>query len=121
VRSKGDWVIMILVADAGKRRHRRFAMEMAGLLRLSGVAGGIYMITVLDVSKAGLRIECPRALDAGTRVEIQCRDFSIIGEIRYSRAVGVDEFHLGIEATALRTAAGAQTNELDLLPLFPVT
>jgi hypothetical protein len=95
-------------------------MEMAALLRISGVAGGIYMITVLDVSKSGLRIQCSRALDHGTRVEIQCHDFSIFGEIRYSRGMAADEFHLGFEATEVRTAAGPQSGEIDLLHLFPV-
>jgi hypothetical protein len=107
------------VAHEGNRRHRRFAMEMAGLLRIAGIAGGIYMISVMDVSKSGLRIQCPRALDAGTRVEIQCRDFSIFGEIRYSRGMAADEFHLGIEATAVVTTEGPQS-EIDLLRLFPV-
>jgi hypothetical protein len=94
-------------------------MEMAGLLRIAGVAGGIYMITVLDVSKSGLRIQCPRALDPGTQVEVKCRDFSVFGEIRYSRGIAADEFYLGIEATAVRTAKGPQS-EIDLLLLFPV-
>ncbi len=110
-----------IVADEKGRRHRRFEMDMAGLLRISGIAGGIYMITVLDVSKSGLRIQCSRALDHGTRVEIQCHDFSIFGEIRYSRGMAADEFHLGIEATAVWTAAGKQSGELDLLHLFPAT
>jgi hypothetical protein len=109
------------VADQGNRRHRRFDMEMAGLLRISGLAGGIYMITVLDVSKSGIRVQCPRALDHGTRVEVQCHHFSVLGEVRYSRGMAADEFHIGIEATGLRTADGEQTGELDLLPLFPVT
>jgi hypothetical protein len=110
-----------IVADEKGRRHRRFEMEMAGLLRITGVAGGIYMITVLDVSKSGLRIQCSRALDHGTRVEIQCHDFSIFGEIRYSRGMAADEFHVGIEATGVRTAEGPLSGEVDLLPLFPVT
>jgi hypothetical protein len=110
-----------IVADEKNRRHRRFQMDMAGLLRIAGVAGGIYMISVLDVSKSGLRIQCPRALDHGTRVEVQCHDFSVFGEVRYSRGMAADEFHLGIEATEVRTAAGMQAGELDLLHLFPVT
>jgi hypothetical protein len=110
-----------IVAKERARRHRRFEMDMAGLLRISGIAGGIYMITVLDVSKSGLRIQCSRALDHGTRVEIQCHNFSIFGEIRYSRGMAAEEFHLGIEATEVRTAAGLLSGEVDLLPLFPVT
>jgi hypothetical protein len=87
------------------------------MMRVPDVRGGVYLITVLNVSKTGLQINCPTALAAGTRVEIRCRGTAILGEVRYARDVGTHEFHLGILADS---AAGAtpETGGLDLTLLF---
>ncbi len=79
-------------------------------MRVEGIRGGIYLITVLDVSKSGLRINCSTSLTTGTRVEVRCRGASVPGEIRYARDVGQNEFHLGVEATS----------EMDLTQLFQI-
>ncbi len=102
-----------------KRRHDRYTVETPGLLRLQETRGGIYAITVLDVSKSGLRINCPSAVLSDSRVEVKVHGSTIVGTVRYARSVGY-EFHVGIEAELLQTAAGATSGEeLDLTLLFP--
>jgi hypothetical protein len=105
-----------------QRRHDRYRVEIPGLLRLLETRGGIYAITVLDVSKTGLRISCPKPVASGTRVEFRCQSTKILGTVKYAREVG-NETYLGIEAdpsdaagTAAGTSGGATT---DLLSLFP--
>lgn len=94
-------------------------VEMPGLLRLHETRGGIYAVTVLDVSQSGLRVSCPRLIMSGVRVEVTCRDVTIVGIVRYARDVG-DEIHLGIEADLAETAANnSMPTELDLTSLFP--
>jgi hypothetical protein len=79
-------------------------------MRIAGVRGGIYLITVLDVSKSGLQVSCSAAFATGTRVEVRCRGVRVAGEVRYSREVLPQEIHLGIAADA--------SEEMDLAQLF---
>jgi hypothetical protein len=106
-----------------ERRHDRYQVEIPGLLRLLETRGGIYAVTVLDVSKTGLRISCPQPFASGTRVEIRCQGKKILGTVKYAREVR-NETYLGIEADlpdAASTAAGTTgTAEVDLLSLFPM-
>jgi hypothetical protein len=81
-------------------------------MRIVGVRGGIYLITVLDVSKVGLQVSCSAAFATGTRVEVRCRGARVEGEVRYSREVRPQEIHLGIEADA--------SEETDLAHLFQI-
>lgn len=102
-----------------QRRHDRFTVETPGLLRIQETRGGIYAITVLDVSKAGLRVNCPIAVPSDARVELKVQGSTILGTVRYARSVGY-EFHVGIEAELLQTKIGtARGEELDLISLFP--
>ena len=101
-----------------QRMYARVPVDMAGLMRLRGVRGGAYAITILDVSKMGLRVQCSRAMERGTQVEISCGGVQVFGEVRYSHGMGREEFHLGIEAVGASTHAGPQTGELDLMQLL---
>jgi hypothetical protein len=100
-----------------RRKHERLAAEIPAVLRLVETRGGIYVVTVLDVSKSGLRISCPSALPEGTKVEIKCRGIAILGIVRYAREVH-EEFHLGIEAETASAPKITQGSELDLTLLF---
>jgi hypothetical protein len=84
-------------------------------MRILGPPGGAFVITVIDISKEGLRVRCSRALPEGTRVEVNCRGTRIQGEVRYARGMSASEFHVGIHA---RTVSGLST-EVDLTSLFP--
>jgi hypothetical protein len=107
---------------AQQRRHDRYQVEIPGLLRVQEAPGGMYAVTVLDVSRTGLRISCPKPFASGTRVEIRCQSTKVAGTVKYARAVG-NEIYLGIEAdVADPGAAETQTAgapEIDLLSLFP--
>ncbi len=107
------------MGEESNRRHFRYPVDVPAVLRLPGVAGGIYIITVLDVSKSGVRVQCPRSLNIGTAVEIRCNNCEVFGEIRYARSVDKDGFHLGVEASRVKTRKGFEP-EVDLIRLFPV-
>jgi hypothetical protein len=101
-----------------QRRHERYVVHTPGVLRLVGIRGGVYVITVLDVSKSGLCINCPMGVPQGTRVEVKCHGTMVSGTVRYAREVG-SEFHVGIEADLAEAPAGTPPiSELDLTPLL---
>jgi len=80
-----------------------------------GPPGGAFVITILDVSKQGLRIRCSRSIPAGTIVEVRCRRTQIAGEVRYARGLETNDIHMGIEAKGVTGMEG----EVDLTLLFP--
>ena len=103
----------------GRRRHERFAFEKPGILRLERVRGGLYLITVLDLSKSGLRVNSPRAVPRETRVEVRCLGRTVSGVVRFAREVGPREFHLGIEADRAEADGTVwSAGTLDLTALF---
>lgn len=87
-------------------------------MRETGTRGGVYVVTILDVSKSGLCISSSMALSSGTPVDILCRGVRIIGTVRYARNVGKDEFHLGVQAADDSTGPRTEEGELDLTLLF---
>lgn len=101
-----------------QRRHDRHALQLPGILRIEAMRGGVYVITVLDVSKSGLRINCPTTVPNGSRVEVKCQGAKITGRVKYAREVGGQEFHLGVEADGANEAAMLPDGELDLTLLF---
>lgn len=101
-----------------KRSDQRYPIEEAAVLRVDGVAGGVYVVTILDVSKFGLRVSCPVALALGTRVKVSCHGAEIIGEIRYARDVERDGFYLGVLADKVARAGHVQDGEIDLTRIF---
>lgn len=116
----GEFAVSITLLDGQfsatsepTRREPRYSVNISGLLRVPGIKGAFYAITILDVSRSGLRIQSPRAVDAGRKVEVISRDARVAGEVRYSRQVAADEFHLGIHAGPNGNVLG-QTGPLDL-------
>jgi hypothetical protein len=101
-----------------KRSDQRYPIEEAAVLRVEGVAGGVYVVTVLDVSKLGLRVSSPVALALGTRVKVSCHGAEITGEIRYARDVERDGYYLGVLASTVSRAGQAQDGEIDLTRIF---
>jgi hypothetical protein len=82
---------------ANLRNEVRHPVEQAAVLRVPGMAGGIYLVTILDVSKSGLRVSCTRSLVDRTQVEVIYAKLKILGEVRYVREVELGTFHLGIQ------------------------
>lgn len=102
-----------------QRRHDRYQVEIPGILRIQEMSGGIYMVTVLDISKSGLRLSCPVPVPSGTRVEVKCQSVKVLGRVKYAREDG-HGFNLGIEADLVETQKGTvAAEELDLMSVFP--
>jgi hypothetical protein len=80
------------------RADRRFHVEVAGLLQYGGIPGAIYVITVLDISRFGMRTQSPVPLSAGLRVEVSACGSTISGTVRYCTPTDDCEFHIGIQA-----------------------
>jgi hypothetical protein len=97
------------------RKHDRYEIDEPGFLRILGPPGGAFVITILDVSKGGLRIRSPRPLPEGTKVELRCRHKEVIGEVRYARGMEASEVHMGIKAERVT----GMSSEVDLTLLFP--
>jgi hypothetical protein len=97
------------------RRHARYELQEPGFLRILGPPGGAFVITILDVSKRGMRIRCSRPLPEGTRVEVRCRNTPIIGEVRYTHGIDPEDVYMGVLA---KSVAGVSA-DIDLTLLFP--
>lgn len=80
------------------RADRRFHIEVAGLLQYEGMPGAIYVITVLDISRFGLRVHCPVPLSPGLRVEVSACGSRISSTVRYCTPSDDYEFYIGIKA-----------------------
>jgi len=91
------------------RADRRYAVHVSGILQ---VEGNVYVVEVLDVSSAGLRITCPISIPVGARLVVTTCHTDIVGEVQEARAVGANEFRLSVEA--LTAAVGG----LDLTPFL---
>ncbi len=89
-----------LPSNIDLRADRRYTVEVGGVLQVADVPAAVYVVTVLDVSKTGLRVRCPICVPVGARVAVECCSTSIPGEVRYAREDAVDEFTLGIRATS---------------------
>ena len=50
------------------RADRRYTVDVGGVLRIEGVPASVYVVTVLDVSKSGLRVRCPISIPVSARV-----------------------------------------------------
>jgi hypothetical protein len=87
-------------------------------MRIIGERGAIYVVTIIDVSKTGLRVSGSVPLTSGTNVTVLCRGIDITGEVRYSRNVGRDEFHLGVKVDDDSEGPRSEEGELDLTLLF---
>jgi PilZ domain len=86
------------------------------------VQGGIesHRITVLDVSRSGLRVRLGFPIPANTRVEISYGNTVVSGEVRYSRELDVDEFNIGINVDHVTDGGEERDGDFDLNLVFGV-
>jgi hypothetical protein len=101
-----------------KRTDQRYPVEEAAVMRVEGVAGGVYVVTVLDVSRFGLRVSCPVPWPLGTHVKVSCHGAEVAGEIRYARDVERDGYHLGVRADKVSRDGQVLDGEIDLTAIF---
>jgi|HubBroStandDraft_1064217.scaffolds.fasta_scaffold910145_1 hypothetical protein len=107
-----------LLTSFGLRTNERFAAKVPAVLQIPAAHGATYLVTVLDVSKTGLRVCCPTAISVGTRIEVKVLGATVKGTVRYVREVD-HEFNAGIEADVVeKQVRGAQNGEIDLTSLF---
>jgi len=97
------------------RADRRYTVDVGGVLQVEGVPTAVYVVTVMDVSKLGLRVSCPVSIPVGTRVEVGCCDTTIFGQVRYASEVGPNDFYLGIRAD--KNGDGGLDLTLFMLPI----
>jgi hypothetical protein len=98
-----------------KRKEPRSAVSVAAGLRIEEAAD-LHPVTVIDVSRSGLRVRSGISIAAGSRVKVIYGNVTVSGEVRYARELAPDEINMGINAYGV-TGAG-QNGELDLTSLF---
>jgi hypothetical protein len=99
------------------RQSSRFHVEASAIMRVEGIPGP-FLVTILDVSASGLRVNSPTSFGAGTRVTLTFRKTELKGQIRYSRGFG-GQAHIGIQVDSMTGAlAPAENGEVNVLLLF---
>jgi hypothetical protein len=105
--------------QVSQRKDPRNSVSVGALMHTEGRS---LVVTILDISRTGLRVRCPIAVPALTSVEITWGEITVGGTIRYAREVEANEYNLGISADVLSTADGpADMEGLDLNSLFDLT
>jgi PilZ domain len=81
---------------SGEPRHKsRIALHApASLMRLNPLIMDRWRVEVVDISKSGLTLHAPQALEPGTIVQIRLRAVLVTAEVRYCVATG-SEFQAG--------------------------
>lgn len=82
------------VDDKGIRRQPRLPIDLPGHLLMAARA---IRVTVSDISRDGLRIETPVALQDDETVVLAMSRALVFGTVRYCRKAGEDGFRVGIE------------------------
>jgi len=123
-KSKDDFFAGIILRDVcptgpgrDSRQEARYPVNVPGSVRIQGSAMETCEISVLDVSKSGLRIRSPKAIPEGTQVDVESSGATITGEIRYVRTLEEGGFNMGIRAYSANEAEG-RDGALDLTVIF---
>jgi hypothetical protein len=99
------------------RRDTRYPVKEPCTLRVEG-EDGIFLVTVLDVSRYGVRFSTSAHLQPGTPVELLCGGVPVQAEVRYVRNTGKDEYHVGVLARPHSQGPRDVDGGLDLTLLF---
>jgi hypothetical protein len=100
------------------RKDTRHPVKEPCTLRVQGYEG-VFLVTVLDVSRSGVRLSTSAHLIPGTSIELICQGVPIAAEVRYVRNTGKDEYHVGVLAQPHSPGPRARDGSLDLTLLFP--
>jgi hypothetical protein len=79
---------------------------------------GPFLVTILDVSKSGLRLSSSTVLRPGDRVTVSYSGAVVTGEIRHIRYVRRDEYQIGVEADKVSGNGVSEGADMDLTRLF---
>ena len=102
-----------------QRSEPRNEVRVSAELRIQGRIE-THSVTVLDVSRSGLRVRLGCPIAANARVNVFYGNATVSGEVRYSRELGVDEFNIGINVDGVTGNDQLQDGALDLTLLFGV-
>jgi hypothetical protein len=85
-------------ASAGERRRaRRFSTGCSAEIQiLNPFRPNCSTVSIVDVSKGGLRLESNESLGAGTLIRVRLNNTIIFGDVRYCNPSG-EKFHVGIQ------------------------
>jgi hypothetical protein len=100
-----------------KRKEPRSAVTAAARLRAEG-GSDVHAVTILDVSRSGLRLRSGVAMPTGARVEVVYGNVTLLGEIRYARELAPDEFNMGFNADSMKSEMPIPEGDMDLTLLF---
>jgi hypothetical protein len=86
-----------VLGGAEKRREPRVATQDSGVLQtITPFSADRLNITVLDISKNGMRVAAPIFMYPGTTVKVRLKSMMAFGDVRYCRRFGYS-FHAGIQ------------------------
>ncbi len=95
-QAAGDEQSRVDHAASERRRNVRVATgSPAGLTVLNPPQPGCKDVTILDVSRDGLKLAVPDEILRGTIVQVHMADLFIMAEVRYCRQAG-EAFHVGV-------------------------
>jgi hypothetical protein len=85
-------------ASAGERRREpRFSAEgSAKIQSLNPFSPNCSTVSIVDVSKGGLRFESNERLGVGTLIRVRMKNTNIFGDVRYCNPSG-EKFDVGIQ------------------------
>src|SRR5437016_2644795 len=87
-----------------RRKEARYEVhEPAVLTAAEGSGATTFAVTVLDVSRSGLRVSLPARLEVGAEVVVRRPSGLIRGQVRYCRSTGPGEYNAGIQVTDVPT------------------
>ena len=83
--------------DERRRAAPRYLLdEAASMTQLKPLVPGRSEVRVIDVSRGGLRIIVPAALEVGAIVQIRMKPIIVTGEVRHCTLVG-ESFQVGLQ------------------------
>jgi hypothetical protein len=88
--------------SAEQRSEVRYRVEQPAMMRVLGAHVDVFLVTILDASRSGLRVSCPKGFAVGTQVEVSFAALKLPGQVRYVRLVEAGTSHLGIQVAAGR-------------------
>jgi hypothetical protein len=80
-----------------KRREPRFSTKDTATLRVLSDADVGVCVTVTDLSRHGLRAECPKLVRQGSQVSIETKELTVVGTVKNCTKIRSGWFGVGIE------------------------
>ena len=90
-----------------ERREPRYLVKTPATLRvLSDADFGICVALVIDISRSGLRAECPRFLGHGSQVSVETKELTVVGTVQNCTEIRSGLFGVGLEISEMTPRTG---------------